>query len=58
MQLFSHLKTSKINFNTYGDIDPLAKEFDYVVVANGNTVFTNQLDVGIIRIRNWTVKER
>lgn len=43
MQLFSHLKTSKINFNTYGDIDPLAKEFDYVVVANGNTVFTNQL---------------
>jgi len=32
MQLFSHLKTSKINFNTYGDIDPLAKEFDYVVV--------------------------
>lgn len=43
MQLFSHLKTSKINFNTYGDIDPLAKEFDYVVVANGNTMFTNQL---------------
>jgi len=52
MQLFSHLKTSKINFNTYGDIDPLAKEFDYVVVANGNTVFTNQLDVGILQSKH------
>ncbi|GAE87066.1 NAD(P)/FAD-dependent oxidoreductase [Acetivibrio straminisolvens] len=43
LQLFSHLKSSEIKFNTYGDIEPLAKEFDYVVVANGNTVFTNQL---------------
>jgi len=53
MQLFSHLKTSKINFNTYGDIDPLAKEFDYVVVANGNTVFTNQLGCWYSTIKTY-----
>jgi len=53
MQLFSQLKTSKINFNTYGDIDPLAKEFDYVVVANGNTVFSNQLGCWFPTIRTY-----
>ncbi|HHV29228.1 NAD(P)/FAD-dependent oxidoreductase [Acetivibrio mesophilus] len=53
MQLFSHLKSSKINFNTFGDIDPLAKEFDYVVVASGDTLFTNQLGCWHPTIRTY-----
>lgn len=42
-QIYSQLKSTKINFNVFGDYEPLSKEFDYVVVANGNASFTKEL---------------
>jgi len=45
-QLWRFVK-SKVNFNTHADYKVLAKEFDYVVVASGNHMISN--DVGIWR---------
>jgi digeranylgeranylglycerophospholipid reductase len=42
-QIYSKLKNSKVLFSTYGDYSSLAKEYDYVVVATGNSKFANEL---------------
>jgi len=42
-QLHSQLKNTVINFNTLADYEPLSKEFDFVVAANGTASFTKEL---------------
>lgn len=42
-QLHSQLRTTRINFSVFGDYEPLSKEYDYVVVANGNASFAKEL---------------
>lgn len=42
-QVYSKLKGSKILFNSPGDYESLSKEYDYVVVANGNSNITQEL---------------
>lgn len=43
VQIFSKLKKTKIIYNTFGDYEKLAQEYDYVVIANGNPDYTNEL---------------
>lgn len=43
VQIFSQLKNTTILFNENGDYEPLAKLYDYVIIANGNTIFTDEL---------------
>lgn len=42
-QVYSKLKKSKIVFNQIGDYEALSKEFDYVVIATGNSSYTEEL---------------
>ncbi|TYQ17975.1 UNVERIFIED_CONTAM: flavin-dependent dehydrogenase [Acetivibrio alkalicellulosi] len=42
-QLHSQLNKPDINFNTLADYEPLSKEFDFVVAANGTASFTKEL---------------
>ncbi len=42
-QLHSHLKKTKIVFNTFADYKELCKKYDYVVIANGSNIFTEEL---------------
>lgn len=43
VQIYSQLKKTNIHFNKIGDYDVLSKEFDYVIVANGDKSFTEEL---------------
>lgn len=36
---------SPITFNTYADVDILKQEYDYVVLASGNSIYTCNLDI-------------
>ena len=42
-QIFSKLKNTKIVFNTASDYEPLSKQYEHLVIANGNINFTNEL---------------
>lgn len=42
-QLYSKLKNTQILFNEYGDYETLSKEYDYVLIANGNNDYTEEL---------------
>lgn len=42
-QLYSQLKKTKIVFNHIADYNKLSKDYDKVVIATGNTNFTNEL---------------
>lgn len=42
-QIFSKLKKTEVLFNTHGFYGPLSKEYDFVVIANGYSDFTNEL---------------
>ena len=42
-QIYSKLKNTNIMFNTYGDYVTLSKQYDYLVVANGNSQFSMEL---------------
>jgi len=43
VQIYNQLKGSKVLFNTYGDYKTLSKEYDYVVIATGNNLFTEEI---------------
>ncbi|TCO74959.1 NAD(P)/FAD-dependent oxidoreductase [Marinisporobacter balticus] len=42
-QIYAQLKKSKILFNQLADYENLSKKYDYVVIANGNSNFTEEL---------------
>ncbi|SHK04702.1 FAD-dependent oxidoreductase [Paramaledivibacter caminithermalis] len=42
-QLYSKLKKPKIQFNKFADYEELSKKYDYVIIATGNTNFTEEL---------------
>lgn len=42
-QIHSHLKKSQIYLNEFADYEPLSKEFDYVVIADGSSNYTKEL---------------
>jgi len=42
-QLYSHLNKSKVYFNRNVSYDELEDKYDYVVIANGNSNFTEEL---------------
>ncbi|MDQ2085572.1 FAD-dependent oxidoreductase [Herbivorax sp. ANBcel31] len=42
-QIHSQLKKPNIKFNTLADYEPLSREFDFVVAANGSASFTKEL---------------
>jgi len=43
IQICSQLKNTKILFNEQADYVSLSSQFDYVVIANGSHIFTNEL---------------
>ena len=42
-QFHSQLKNTSVTFNTFADYEPLSKEYDYVVIADGTSSFTKEL---------------
>lgn len=42
-QIYSQLKNPVVKFNTLADYEPLSKEFNFVVVANGTAALTKEL---------------
>lgn len=42
-QIYGKLKKTKVYLSEIGDYEVLSKEFDYVVVANGNTSYAQEL---------------
>ncbi|MHB1392157.1 MAG: NAD(P)-binding protein [Clostridia bacterium] len=44
-QIYDKLKSTKTYLSEAGDYEILSKEFDYVVVANGNTSFAEELGI-------------
>lgn len=42
-QIYSKLKNTKIIFNQFGDYEDLSKKYDYVVIANGNPNFAEEM---------------
>lgn len=43
LQIFDKLKKTKVYLSEVGDYETLSKEFDYVVVANGNSSYAREL---------------
>lgn len=43
LQVFDKLKKTKVYLSEVGDYETLSKEFDYVVVANGNSSYAQEL---------------
>jgi len=52
-QLRSQLKTSEIRLSENCDYEELAKEYDYVVIANGECNFTKELGCWQERVSGW-----
>lgn len=44
-QIYDKLKHTKLFLNEIGDYEKLSKKFDYVVVANGNLSFAEELRI-------------
>lgn len=42
-QLYSQLRNPEVHFNRVGDYESLAREYDYVVIANGSVDYTREL---------------
>lgn len=42
-QIYSKLKKTQVFFSEYGDYETLAKEYDYVVIADGSSNYTEEL---------------
>lgn len=44
-QIYGKLKHTKVYFNEVGDYEKLSKKFDYVVIANGNSKYPEELGI-------------
>lgn len=42
-QMYSKLRNTRVLFNEYGDYQLLSEKYDYLIIANGNIDFTNEL---------------
>lgn len=52
-QVYSKLKHTKVYFNEVGDYEKLSKKFDYVIVANGNSQYTEEVGIWQEWIRTY-----
>jgi len=52
-QLQSQLRHSEIILNEHADYTELSKTYDYVVIANGNSDYTNELGCWQERVSGW-----
>lgn len=52
-QIFDKLKHTKVYLSTVGDYEALSREFDYVVVANGNSSFAEELGIWMTWLKTY-----
>lgn len=53
LQIYSQLKNTPVFFNQPGDYVPLSKQYDYVVIANGDSNFTEELGCWNERVKTY-----